>query len=181
VVSSQTGHYAQRVIVPVIGETTFEIPRGWVLVDVTVNDHPIRFVSTHLEVSAYHDIQINQSEELVRGIPQTASETILVGDINSRPIRSTPTTYSTIIDAGYTDTWSELTSDPGATCCQSDALTNETSTSAGRIDMIFYRGDFTPISASVVGDQPEDKTPSGLWPSGPLRRRSHPLPPIIRF
>jgi endonuclease/exonuclease/phosphatase family metal-dependent hydrolase len=165
IVSSQTGHYTQRVTIPVFGETVIEIPRGWALVDVIVEDRPLRFVSTHLEVSAFHDIQINQSEELVRVVPQTTSETILVGDINSRPIRTTPTTYSTILDAGYVDTWMELTTDPGATCCQSDDLMNAADASTGRIDMIFSRGDLTPVSSHVVGNQIEDKTSSGLWPS----------------
>jgi len=59
----------------------------------------------------------------------------------------------------------ELTSDPGPTCCQADDLMNETSRLTGRIDMVFHRGDLTPTTASVVGNQPEDRTPSGLWPS----------------
>ena len=130
-----------------------------------MEETPIRFISTHLEVSAFHDIQINQAEQLALIVPQTALPTLLVGDINSTAIRSVPTTYATILDGGYTDTWMALTGEPGPTCCQSDDLMNETSTLSGRIDMIFHKGDFIPISSSVIGNQPEDRTPSGLWPS----------------
>lgn len=164
-VDSQTGHYSQRVTIPVLGQITIEIPRGWVLVDVEIEGSALRFISTHLEVSAYHDIQINQAEELTGGLPPSESPTILVGDINSRPIRSVPTTYSTILDAGYMDTWMAVSDDPGPTCCQADDLMNETSTLTGRIDMVFHRGEFIPLSASIVGNLPEDRTPTGLWPS----------------
>ena len=70
-----------------------------------------------------------------------------------------------IVDGGYTDNWMDLTDEPSATCCQSDDLVNRSSTLSGRIDMIFHRGDLTPLSASVVGNQIEDRTASGLWPS----------------
>jgi len=70
VVDTQSGRFAQRVTVPLIGDAEIEIPRGWVMADVVVNDEDIRFVSTHLEVSTFHDIQINQAEELSRMIPR---------------------------------------------------------------------------------------------------------------
>jgi endonuclease/exonuclease/phosphatase family metal-dependent hydrolase len=165
ITDSQTGHYTHRVSVPLPGGNSIDIPRGWTLVDAVIEQNAIRFISTHLEVRAYHDIQINQAEELAQRLPPTSLPTILVGDINSTAIRSVPTTYATIVDGGYTDTWMELTGEPGPTCCQSDDLMNEYSTLSGRIDKIFHKGDFTPLSASVVGNQIEDRTPSGVWPS----------------
>lgn len=165
VTASQTGRFVERVSIPLPGGSSLDIPRGWVMADVVVEGVPFRFISTHLEIGAFHDVQINQAEELVRDIPQTSSPTILVGDINSRPIRSTPTTYSTIVDAGYVDTWMALTSEPGATCCHDDDLMNEQPALAARIDMIFHRGGFEPVSSTVVGDDVDEKTAAGLWPS----------------
>tara|TARA_B100000700_G_scaffold53850_1_gene57527 strand:+ start:464 stop:1138 length:675 start_codon:yes stop_codon:yes gene_type:complete len=165
VVTTSTGLFRERVTVPLVGDAVVEIPRGGVMANAVVDRFEIRFVSTHLEVSAFHDIQINQAEEQVREIPQSAGTTILVGDINSRPIPSIPNTYSTILDAGYTDTWMMVTDNPGPTCCHADDLLNETPRLAGRIDVIVDRGNVTPISTHVVGDKPEDLTSSGLWPS----------------
>jgi hypothetical protein len=56
----------------------------------------------------------------------------------------------------------------GFTCCQTETLDNPVSSLDSRIDMIFADfGDLVPekIKASVLGDEPGDKTPSGLWPS----------------
>ncbi len=53
----------------------------------------------------------------------------------------------------------------------SEDLNNTVSLMNARIDYIFYRsdvtalGDKTKIKIETVGDEEEDKTPSGLWPS----------------
>lgn len=66
------------------------------------------------------------------------------------------------------DLWEE-----GLTCCQAGLLDNAESQLSERIDQIWikpapdhYGGPFVrEVDADVVGDQPEDKTPGGLWPS----------------
>ena len=87
VTNSRSGHYQSRVEVSLIGNALVEIPRGWVMADVIVEDQGLRFVSTHLEVGRFRDIQVAQAAELVALFP-TDTRTILLGDINSSP--STP-------------------------------------------------------------------------------------------
>jgi hypothetical protein len=65
----------------------------------------------------------------------------------------------------FTDAWTALgTGGPGLTCCHPEFLT-ESHELYSRIDLIVFRGDITVASARVVGDQPGDRTPGGLWPS----------------
>ena len=165
VVAAESGRYTPRVTVPLFGNVVLEIPRGWVLADLIVDGLAVRLISTHLEVSAFQDIQTGQARELVTDLPRASGATILLGDFNARPVRSTSVTYSTILDAGYVDSWMALSGTQGATCCHDDDLLNDTVSLVSRIDMIFHRGDLTPVSAAVVGNQLVDRTPSGLWPS----------------
>ncbi len=55
--------------------------------------------------------------------------------------------------------------DPGYTCCQNANLLNPTSLLNERLDLILFRGPFAVSDVVLVGDDPADKTPSGLWPS----------------
>jgi len=34
-----------------------------------------------------------------------------------------------------------------------------------RIDLVLFRGDFGVMGTGVTGDDPADRTPTGLWPS----------------
>lgn len=62
---------------------------------------------------------------------------------------------------------------PGFTCCQAEDLGNEASLPYERIGHIFVRNSLGVLpfpvvgkaKAKRVGDEPEDKTPSGPWPS----------------
>lgn len=164
IVGSRSGQYQARVTVPLIGDTVVEIPRGWVMADVTIGGEALRFVSTHLEVGRFRDIQVAQAGEWVSDFP-AEGRMILLGDINASPSTPSPSSYQTILGAGYIDTWMALTADPGETCCHDDDLLNDTVSLGGRIDMIFHHGDLTPIASTVVGNQLSDRTPSGLWPS----------------
>jgi hypothetical protein len=53
----------------------------------------------------------------------------------------------------------------GFTCCQDENLMNRTSKLFVRIDLVQFRGGFTPKQATVVGNTARDKTTPGLWPS----------------
>ena len=44
-------------------------------------------------------------------------------------------------------------------------MLNPVSLLTERIDFVLFRGDFAVHSVEVVGDEPVDRTPSGLWPS----------------
>lgn len=159
-----------------IGGVGVEILRGYVLLDAVVNGRSYRFVNTHLEVaSLVPEVQAAQMLELVTVLNDSGLPIILVGDLNSSPDDPFPQPYPLAMAAGYRDMWlfSSRGEDPGYTCCQSETLDNEVSTLDKRIDHILVRRARAlglspvrgPVRAMVLGDDPADKTISGLWPS----------------
>lgn len=145
------------------------IRRGWVAVDATVRRRTFRFLSTHLDgdclpfTSAY---QQAQAAELIAGPGATDLPVVLVGDLNS-PADGSGVTYNTLTGAtaGLTDTWTMSGLGAGLTCCQADDLRNNESSLTQRIDLVLFRGAFTPLAAITIGDRPVFKTSSGMWPS----------------
>jgi endonuclease/exonuclease/phosphatase family metal-dependent hydrolase len=155
------------------------IERGFVLVDAIVDGHSVRFVNTHLEIPELPLVlQAAQATELIgrlAALPNTsASPVILVGDINSAPTDQ-PTVvggmtivppYVQLTQAGYIDTWPLRPGNPpGLTCCEAENLLNPALQHHKRIDLVFSSVVPIGVRASVLGADPEDKTPSGLWPS----------------
>ena len=169
-----------------IGEITIE--RGFVAVDAMVGSDLVRFVNTHMEEremdpgnpNPYSQIfQSAQAFELLSILaafpnPQGAP-VVVVGDINSAQQDKTVTVgpytivppYRQLVGAGYTDTWTLRPGAPaGLTCCQSNDLLNQDSSLYERVDVIFTsRSPLGRVKVSLVGNDEEDKTPSGLWPS----------------
>ncbi len=94
---------------------------------------------------------------------------IFAGDLNSTADSSLDPsfpTYQAVINAGFTDAWqAKRAPDPGFTCCQAPNLLNATSLLNHRIDLILFRGAFGIADVNLIGNQPSDRTPSGLWPS----------------
>ena len=100
---------------------------------------------------------------------------LLVGDINSSPLSGftdpRPAYFILTQEFGLADVWEIQDKPPakaGFTCCQSELLDNNTSMLDQRIDVVLADfGVLIPkkIKADVLGDEPADKTPSGLWPS----------------
>ncbi len=145
------------------------VPRGWVAVDATQRGTTVRVVNTHLErVSPL--VQEAQAAELLEGPADTALPILIMGDLNSAagaggvPGQSDTSTYDDLIDAGFVDAWSEERLGPGFTCCHAEDLRNAVPLLAERIDLVLVRG-LGPRSATRLGEQPEDRTASGLWPS----------------
>ncbi|HEY3352350.1 MAG TPA: endonuclease/exonuclease/phosphatase family protein [Polyangia bacterium] len=161
------------------------IPRGFVVVDATIAGFgPLRVVSTHLEIPDLHpadplsaSVQAAQAAELIATIPQVPNPAhaplVVLGDMNSSPADATVTAGATTIVppyaqlvAVYHDTWPLAAGGaPGFTCCQREDLLNLTSMLTARIDLVLT--DWVPaaVTAALVGDQPADRTPTGLWPS----------------
>jgi endonuclease/exonuclease/phosphatase family metal-dependent hydrolase len=169
----RAGLYAARVVFQLggAGGPAVAAPRGWTSVDVTVDKHrAFRFFNTHLEVEggALGQIQALQGNEMLALLAGSPLPVVLVGDFNSNADQSETPTYGNILAAGYTDAWTAMLGggeEPGLTCCQSELLRNPTSLNSKRIDIIWYRGNFMSMAADVMGDEPSDRTPSGLWPS----------------
>ncbi|HZD17807.1 MAG TPA: endonuclease/exonuclease/phosphatase family protein [Actinomycetota bacterium] len=142
--------------------------RGWTSVDVKVRGKSLRYVNTHLEVQAFEPYQVAQAAELLAGPASTSLPILLGGDFNSAgpPGPGDTATYGIISAAGFGDVWLDThPGDVGFTCCQAADLLNPASTLDQRIDVIFHRGGFTATTSDIVGEEPADMTPSGLWPS----------------
>jgi hypothetical protein len=167
-------HGKYQAYIPVsLGPVQTGVFEGWASVDATFQQRTYRFVSTHLEAQLAVPVQIAQAQELLGLLQAEARPTILVGDFNSDvlghvPGAATPS-YGMITDAGFRDSWMRPPQDVlGATCCESDDLTNPQPALNQRIDFVFTRNmpDFAlPIRHEVLGDRARDRTAGGLWPS----------------
>jgi endonuclease/exonuclease/phosphatase family metal-dependent hydrolase len=161
----QSGAFEAHLVLP-LGGQPFHVSRGWTSIDAKIRGREFRFINTHLEPfnPATVGIQIAQAQELLDGPAAVNMPVIMVGDFNSAADGSTSATYSQIIAAGFTDAWSDVhPNDPGYTCCHDADLRNPTSELDLRIDLVLYRGNFETLAAELVGDEPVDRTPSGLW------------------
>ncbi|MGH2668243.1 MAG: endonuclease/exonuclease/phosphatase family protein, partial [bacterium] len=173
----QERNFTVNLAVPVGGGPPIPILRGWAAVTATVAGRTYRVVSTHLEpasIPPIEAIQVAQGNELLGVLSGETRPVILLGDFNSAADGSTTATYGNIVAGGFVDAWNRThRRDPGFTCCQAADLRNGTSLLDERIDVIFVRDDFEPVDArivgavqsDVVGEDPGDRTPSGLWPS----------------
>ena len=148
------------------------IRAAWVAADVTLNKRSFRFVTTHLEPNDPF-VRATQAAELVRsGGPAATSNDplVLVGDINSDPADAAPqgTAFDVLASAGLADTWAEANGEaPGLTHGFGELLDDPDTTSFDtRIDHVLTRGATAPASqARLTGLDPDNRTPSGLWPS----------------
>ncbi|MFQ5530478.1 MAG: endonuclease/exonuclease/phosphatase family protein, partial [Gemmatimonadota bacterium] len=151
------------------------ILRGWVAADLTVGDQTYRVLNTHLEPAETGDgfFQGLQAEELIALLAGETRPTVLLGDLNT--VAGTGDTYIDLIADGFVDTWDLRVGpfDPGFTCCHDVDLSTDAVPLHKRIDHVMVRNfdDLwsrsgpNPVRAELVGDEPGDKTPSGLWPS----------------
>ena len=124
-----------------------------------------RLITTQLE-SFHAGVQLTQAGELLSGPAATDLPVILAGDFNSPADGSGTGTYAYLRNAGFEDAWEIVGVDDGFTCCQQGDLLNPVSALTERIDLILFRGDFTPVWADVRGDEESDRTSgSDFWPS----------------
>lgn len=155
-----------------VGGAPIEIVRGWASVVIPTSQGSFRFFTTHLE-DAVPEVQVAQAAELVTLLQAESLPMVVTGDLNSRADGSTTPSYAMIAGTGLVDVWAQARPrDPGYTCCRSDDL-SKTDPLYERIDVIFAtpsscRGNDRlrgPVSAKIVGEEPRDRTASGLWPS----------------
>jgi endonuclease/exonuclease/phosphatase family metal-dependent hydrolase len=139
--------------------------RGWVAVDVKIRGKSFRLISTHLEaISAA--AQVAQGNEILSGPAATPLPVVLVCDCNSPADGTGSATYGNLIAAGFDDAWDvAFPGNPGLTCCHDELLLEPVASFTDRIDLVLFRGDFEVTGADLVGENPADRTPSGLWPS----------------
>jgi len=175
-------NYAAFLEIPTPGGP-LRLLRGFTAVDARVRGESYRLVNTHLEVKGeqIHPsiafVQAAQAHELILRLSGERLPILLVGDFNSSPVDPVIPPlippYVQLRAAGYVDVWERRIgpADPGFTCCQEETLMNPESILDQRIDLVFARNRFPffpvigPVFAEVIGEEPEDKTPSGLWAS----------------
>jgi len=181
--NSQAQNYQTNLVIPVIDDFNIVFTRGYATVDAFVRGKWYRVANTHLELPGPPPVslvQAMQTQELISALSQSPLPVILMGDLNSSPedqvdaIGAVPP-YMQLVMSNFADVWLHRLGMPssGYTCCQDELLTNETSLLNMRIDHIFVRSsdgdpailDDAVVLANTAGDEPEDKTPSGMWPS----------------
>ena len=158
VLGSASGTYeAQEVLTPPVGAPV-SFGRGWAYVDARYHGRKLRFVNTHLEVEDFAATQEAQGREFLAGPARTRGPVIATGDFNSAAdpaTTTTPTTtYADLTRRWFRDAWWVNRGDPGASCCQTSALTNPVSQLTTRIDLVLTHGRVGAVSAHLVGDAP---------------------------
>ncbi|HKA68100.1 MAG TPA: endonuclease/exonuclease/phosphatase family protein [Actinomycetes bacterium] len=172
--NAQSAHFATNLSIPIpAAGTTFVSLRGWTSVDVrTKHGQAFRFINTHLE--AFHPlVRLAQAQELLAGpIGAAPDSVVLAGDINSGPELPEPVNrlaYFALVAGGMVDTWPILhPGDPGFTSSLGDDLNDPADALEHRVDMVMFKGDVTPAKSYRTGNDPKNRTASGLWPSDHL-------------
>jgi endonuclease/exonuclease/phosphatase family metal-dependent hydrolase len=176
VLGTNSGHFQRNCTLPsALGP--IKILRGWTSVDLSIRGKAVRFINTHLDGDCSDfdpTIQFAQAQQIIQGPVQEAKDrnlpVILLGDLNSKADGTGTPTYAELIkpEVGFADAWVEAgrDSDSGYTCCQDADLLNPAPSLEDRRDFVlFLSGDLQATDAEVVGANPADRTPSGLWPS----------------
>lgn len=161
------GNFQARATVPVGGSVPIEITRGWTRADIQLGDDAeIRVLNVHLEIPEVSpELQVAQMGETL-GMLEGASTGILMGDLNSRADGTTTASYALALSDGFDDAWVQAGGGAGPTCCYSSDLRSPGLVSVQRIDYVLVRGSGLAVTdAFLVGDDPAERTPSGLWPS----------------
>jgi endonuclease/exonuclease/phosphatase family metal-dependent hydrolase len=151
---------------PQSGRYAINSTRRWESVDVTVDGHSFRLITTQLSRDPHE--QAFMALELVdpEGPAGTDLPPIIIGDFNLNVDTTPVSAHTTLLDAGFTDAWTAVhPGEPGYTCCQAEVLTNFPSQLSGKFDVVLSRNGLVALDAELVGEEPADRTPSGLWPS----------------
>ena len=142
-------------------------PRGYISLDVSLNGHAFRFVTTHLEVEPHFEAA--QASELAAIEAASPLPVLIAGDFNSAandPNDPSYAGYKAMTTAGFADAWAAAhPQDAGFTCCEPANVANATPTLTQRIDLVLTKGDWKVDGIELIGVNAADRTPSGLWPS----------------
>ncbi len=145
----------------------FQDIRAWAHIDLVARDQSLRIITTHLQplvTDGSAALQQAQAEELLTSHAYRRDPLIVMGDLNSRGDGSTTTTFRLFTEAGFADAWAAAGEGPGHTC-KAEELRDPERQFDERIDYVFSRNGIEAIDAVVTGDDPANRTATGLWPS----------------
>jgi len=158
-------NYTVNLFIP---EMNLELPCGYCAVNASIGHRTYRFVSTHLE-AIVPEVRVAQAQELLVDLEDETLPIVMLGDFNTEAF--TGQAYNLIQSYGYTDVWTLniLPFNPeGYTFGHDPDLLNEVANFTQRIDFVFVKSETAVPEhalAIVVGDEPFNRTESGLWPS----------------
>jgi endonuclease/exonuclease/phosphatase family metal-dependent hydrolase len=165
---TRKGHFETR-YEPNIGGITIPVDRGWASVEAKIKakgkTKKFRFIDTHLEAFGDPTIREAQAKELIAGPLDTGKQVILVGDLNSgiakhnEPERpGDDLAFKALAGFGMKDN--------GAiqSCCYED-LFDPNAVFDHTVDHVLTKPGLKTKRAYVTGNDPDERTPSGLWPS----------------
>jgi endonuclease/exonuclease/phosphatase family metal-dependent hydrolase len=164
--ATRKGHFETR-YEPVVGGITIPVDRGWASVEARIRGRAsrFRFVDTHLEAFGDPTIREAQAKELTTGPLDTGKQVILVGDLNSGIARHNEPeqpgddlAFKALAGFGMTDNGAVQS------CCY-DSLFDPSAVFDHTVDHVLTKPGLRTIRSYVTGDDPAERTPSGLWPS----------------
>jgi hypothetical protein len=164
------GHYVTRFETDV-GGVPVAADRGWLSTQAKVGEAKFKFVNTHLEAFGDPTIREAQAQELVDGPLDTRKQVVLVGDLNSGTTKrhnigrpelghdpDDPLAFRVFKRADFKDNGAVQS------CCYPD-MTDETFEFTHTVDHVLTKPRLKTVDAFVTGNDPDEMTPSGLWPS----------------
>jgi endonuclease/exonuclease/phosphatase family metal-dependent hydrolase len=165
---TDAAHFTTMFVPVVGGSIPIPVERGWVSAEATIgrSSTEFRFVNTHLEAFGADTIREAQAKELFApgGPLETDKQVILVGDINSgtaarHNVQGTDQlAFQALLDFGMTDNGAVQS------CCYSD-LFDPTQVFDHTVDHVLTKPGLEARKPFVTGNDPAERTQSGLWPS----------------
>jgi endonuclease/exonuclease/phosphatase family metal-dependent hydrolase len=164
----QTGFYTARFNLPLPGLPQ-PIPAldSWQSVDVTMRGDHFRFFNTHLDSNS-PTINFAQSMELGVKVATSPLPVIVVGDFNASAEGNGSPTYHALLAWGLQDAWTAVHPHDMGLTWGPTPVNDPHLDLQQRIDWILSRGGFQVESSHLVGGEPSDFHPEGLWPSDHL-------------
>ena len=166
-----SGHFVTRYEPMIGGSIPLPVDRGWLSTQAKVGDAKFKFVNTHLEAFGDPTIREAQAKELVAGPLKTKGQVVLVGDLNSgttsrhnigRPELGhdpgDPLAFKVFQKAKFKDNGAVQS------CCYPDMFDGEFEFTH-TVDHILTKPGLGTVDSYVTGNDPGERTPSGLWPS----------------
>lgn len=181
-------HYTTR-YEPNIGGIVIPVDRGWVSVEARIGGkggkgrhgkrkhakgkhsrkrggvRRFRFINTHLEAFGDPTIREAQAKELIAGPLNTKKQVILVGDLNSGVARhNEPERPGDDLAFRALEAFGMKDNGAVQSCCYSDMF-DATQVFDHTVDHVLTKPGLKTKRAFVTGNDPSQRTPSGLWPS----------------